>query len=584
MCNTLRTYIMWILILIAGWGVCARASEPLAVQRMSRLLMELKSSPEDIGLLSEAGWLYLDMADADGARKMALRLENAGCKHPDSVGAHFYSRIIKGYADVMSGKGRDAIETLKQAYYVAEANGMVREQAMAYNALGYCLISLDVNFSQGLDYYNEALSLAKEADDPALIVRILNNIAEAYLWRHDFSGVRFAEEAHAIAKKNDDKRGMLGATLLLAHYKTFSMDNVESIPSLLWTARSLHDQYGYVQDGEISLVDGRYAQSQGENEKALEIYNKVLSDHGDHLMPFLYARLLMYKGWTLISLERYAEAVDVCAEALAFARRNGFESLSMPLLSGISYCYEHLGRYREAYDYLKSYQNRVDSMWITEQGNDLAKMRVESLVRLNEAKLTRQQDELTSGRRHITVLMCIGCVLLVIILLLWHLYRRKEALIRSIVAREKESLVREKLLRQAVEQARSETTVADKGPSGTIGEDKTEDLMVRFNELMSEKRLYTDSSLTISSVTEMLHTNRTYLSQAINRTFGKSFPLVVAEYRVRAAIELMSDPACNLPFKAIAADVGFSSASAFFTTFRNVVGMTPSAYRSSQNQ
>ena len=108
--------------------------------------------------------------------------------------------------------------------------------------------------------------------------------------------------------------------------------------------------------------------------------------------------------------------------------------------------------------------------------------------------------------------------------------------------------------------------------------------VVRFNELMSERKAYTDPGISIRSIAEELHTNRTYLSQAINRTFGKSFPQVLAEYRVRAAIEMISDPECDMPLKAIAADVGFSSSSVFFTTFRNIVGMTPAVYRKGQTQ
>ncbi|MDE6370444.1 MAG: AraC family transcriptional regulator, partial [Duncaniella sp.] len=363
----------------------------------------------------------------------------------------------------------------------------------------------------------------------------------------------------------------------------YNGNKMTEIPSLLWKAHGINDKYGYLHDGELALVEGGLAHAQGNYRGSIDIYDRYLNEADTENMPLmLRARMLTYKAWSLISDSKYTEAIETAREALDLIRRCGYESLSLPLISGISYCYEHLGRYKEAYNYLKNYQQRVDSMWISEQFNNLAQLRIESLVRLNESKITRQQEELKARRRHIIILMCIGIVLLSVIILLWRLYRQKEGLIKSIVAREKESLVREKLLRQAVEQAKAEAAVANDKASASIDEEKAENLMVRFNELMSEKRLYTDSSLSIKSVAELMETNRTYLSQAINRTFGKSFPQVLAEYRVRAAIEMMSSPDCNLPLKAIASEVGFSSASAFFTTFRNVVGMTPSAYRAQQ--
>lgn len=232
--------------------------------------------------------------------------------------------------------------------------------------------------------------------------------------------------------------------------------------------------------------------------------------------------------------------------------------------------------------YLRQYQTRMDSLWITEQYTMLNRYRVENEALLNETKIERQKSELNTRQKYIIVLSAVGAMLLAVVCLMWYFYRRKERLIRSIVARERESMVRERMLRQALEQARAESEASEKTSPTVIAEEKIEDIMMQFNELMSERKAYTDSNISIKSVAEQLHTNRTYLSQAINRTFGKSFPQVLAEYRVRAAIEMMSDPKCDLPLKAIAVEVGFSSPSVFFTTFRNVMGMTPAAYRSSQ--
>ncbi|MDE6371255.1 MAG: hypothetical protein K2K92_07180, partial [Duncaniella sp.] len=223
MTRFLRIVIIYILVLMPGEGIMrVYAAEPLSVQRMSHILLELKSQPNDIALLSEAGRLYLDMSDTEGARNMAARLEDISYKHTDSVAATYHARMLKGWADIMSGKGRESVEKFTQALYVAQANEMKQEEAMAYNALGYCMVNLDIDFTRGLEYFNEALTIAKDNDYSDLVVQILNNQADAYLWRHDFSGVRFAEEALALSKKNDDQRGILESTLLIAHFNMYN--------------------------------------------------------------------------------------------------------------------------------------------------------------------------------------------------------------------------------------------------------------------------------------------------------------------------------------------------------------------------
>ena len=85
----------------------------------------------------------------------------------------------------------------------------------------------------------------------------------------------------------------------------------------------------------------------------------------------------------------------------------------------------------------------------------LNRYRVENEALLNETKIERQKSELNTRQKYIIVLSAVGAMLLAVVCLMWYFYRRKERLIRSIVARERESMVRERMLRQALEQARA---------------------------------------------------------------------------------------------------------------------------------
>lgn len=554
------------------------------VQRMSQLLATLREQPDNIDALVRAGQIYLDLCDYDGSRRMAQRLEDIACRCPDSISALYYAKLINGCSNAMSGRGKEAINQLHQAVMIAENHSMTLELAKANNALGFCYINYDVDFGRGLDIFNMALKAAQESGSQHMVAAVLNNMADAYLWRYDFSGIRFAEEALNISRNIGDDYGILISTINLAHFSSYFEGNVSNVSELLHSARQLQAKCGCVPYGEIKLVQGRYFISRDEFGKAVELYDATLHNGSSALSPLLRIRMLVYMGWALIRENRFDDAIAAYGEALTLMYETGYTANRLKALSGTEYCYEKLGDYRKAHDYLRQYQQSMDSLWIMEQGSMLNKYRVENEALLNHSKLERKDRELDTRQKYIIVLITIGVVLLCVIGLLWHFYRRKERLVRSIVAREKESILRERLLRQALEQARAEASSAEKSSTTVIAEEKIEDIMVQFNELMAERKAYTDSNISIRSVAEQLHTNRTYLSQAINRTFGKSFPQVLAEYRVRAAIEMMSNPACDLPLKAIAAEVGFSSSSVFFTTFRNIVGMTPSAYRNGQEK
>ncbi|MFG6423071.1 MAG: helix-turn-helix domain-containing protein, partial [Paramuribaculum sp.] len=556
------------------------------VKRISQYLATLKDNPDDISALIGAGRIYLDMYDYDGCMSMGHRLENIGCGCPDSISARFYAKLLQGLAYARKCNGREAVSQLSRAVIIAENNMMEVEQAEASNELGLCYICFDIDFGLGLDSFNAALKAARKSGSQQLTADILCNISDAYLWRHDFSGIGFVEEALNISRNIGDNRSIQRCALALAHYSCYNYKYCGDIPALLRKVRDMQLAHGYLSEGEIELVEGRYLISKEDYSGAVSLFEKVLDKGLSETSPLLSIKMLLYKGHALTALDNHSGAIATYREALRIIAATGYNAYRFEAYSGTSFCYERLGDYHNALEFLQNYQRSIDSLWLSEQVVKLHRYRLENESLLNTSRLERQKVELDIRQKYIIILVAIGVVMFAVICLLWHLYRRKESLIRMIVAREKEAMVRERLLRQALDQARAESAEAGKSCSCTavIAKDKIEDLMVRFNELMSERKAYTDPGISIRSIAEELHTNRTYLSQAINRTFGKSFPQVLAEHRVRAAIEMISDPECDMPLKAIAADVGFSSSSVFFTTFRNIVGMTPAVYRKGQTQ
>jgi len=572
---------MQLLVTVIFFTVAFATYAEIPVKRMSQWLAVLKENPDDINALVNAGQIYLDLCDYDGSRRMAERLEDIAYRNPDSVSALYYAKLIQGCVNAQSGHGKEAFTQLKQALSIAENNKKQTGIAKANNALGFCYVNYDKDFSKGLDMFNAALKAARESGSQHLTAVVLNNLADAYLWRHDFSGIRFVEEALNISRNSGDSYGMLLSYLNLAHFKCYYQNLTDDVPELLRKARNIQSEYGHLPDGEIELVQGRYHMSKGDYERAIAVFEKILDGSSSQLPDLLRIKLMLYLGWTLMMEHEYTRAIATYDESLTLIYATGYNTFALKALSGAAYCYEQMGDAENALSYLRQYQHRMDSLWLTEQYLTLNRCRIENEALLNETKIERQTIELDTRQKYIIVLSAVGAMLLAVVCLMWYFYRRKERLIRSVVARERESMVRERMLRQALEQARAESEASEKTAPTAIAEEKIEDIMMQFNELMSERKAYTDSNISIKSVAEQLHTNRTYLSQSINRTFGKSFPQVLAEYRVRAAIEMISNPDCDLPLKAIAIEVGFSSPSVFFTTFRNVMGITPAAYRDS---
>lgn len=100
-----------------------------------------------------------------------------------------------------------------------------------------------------------------------------------------------------------------------------------------------------------------------------------------------------------------------------------------------------------------------------------------------------------------------------------------------------------------------------------------------LREIMSKEQLYKIPRLTLADLAEKLDTNKTYLSQVINREYG-NFNEYVNKFRVMEACRMIQeglDP--RLSIDHLFSEVGFSSRTTFYEAFKKVTGVSPTQYR-----
>jgi AraC-like DNA-binding protein len=116
--------------------------------------------------------------------------------------------------------------------------------------------------------------------------------------------------------------------------------------------------------------------------------------------------------------------------------------------------------------------------------------------------------------------------------------------------------------------------------------EEDQNLIHHIDSVMQDKKLYTNPNLTIQDLAAEVNSNRTYVSRAINRTYGISFSQYVARQRVTYAMHILCDPQYTTDKSAIADAVvlsGFSSDQNFYRVFKEIAGTTPLQYRKSKS-
>jgi AraC-like DNA-binding protein len=100
-----------------------------------------------------------------------------------------------------------------------------------------------------------------------------------------------------------------------------------------------------------------------------------------------------------------------------------------------------------------------------------------------------------------------------------------------------------------------------------------------FEKIKSEK-LYTDSTLTLNKLAELISIPYYQLSQIINQKLGKNFTEFINEYRIEEAKRLLSHPDyMDEKIESISFDAGFNTPSAFYAAFKKFTNTTPSQFR-----
>lgn len=94
---------------------------------------------------------------------------------------------------------------------------------------------------------------------------------------------------------------------------------------------------------------------------------------------------------------------------------------------------------------------------------------------------------------------------------------------------------------------------------------------------MDEEKVYMMKGLTLDKMAEIMGTNRTYLSNAVNKFAKMDFISYVDMYRIKEASKIISNNG-SMPVKQLADAVGYNSISVFYKAFKHETGLTPGQY------
>lgn len=253
--------------------------------------------------------------------------------------------------------------------------------------------------------------------------------------------------------------------------------------------------------------------------------------------------------------------------------------------------YAEHGDRKSAEQYLLDFYRIRDSLYSTTGMLSMSDFRMKA--ELND--INRQVAAMTheKERNRTTAILIAAALLIVICCLVWAIvyYRKKQRLLLTLYEKNRQ-LLSGQSGPGAVEDAEASGSAASSDGNGEKMTDETSGngaerlasdpaLVRKIKDVLLESDEVFDPDFQMSRLCDLVGSNYTYVSHAINTELGKNFKTLVTERRIREACRLLDDGKTGnaLTMEGIGRQAGFKSRVTFTRVFKSVVGITPSEYR-----
>lgn len=497
-----------------------------------------------------------------------------------------YALTYQGQARIMLGKTQEGLQDLLGAKRLAEIQHNDSALCSVYNGLGLYEQNVTCDYYRSLNYYREGCDIAERCGHRLLYCLLVANIAEVLTLRNEEAGLEYAEKCYLLGRQNNDPYLIYCGAISMARNLCLNR-KMEEAWRYTREADRLSKRYDFKNRSDIYNTYGEIALEAGDYMKAGLYYEQAIREHGFSQAAYVVSTYVGY-GRALIAQKKYKSALEKLQIGKEISEKNITSLFRREVYLLLSACYDRLGEPKEALEYYKKYTAESFRLYNEDKERTEKELMVRYETEKRNKELAQKNMLLQKEQNRVMALVGITFVVLIVVLLFYINYRRKNRLYKQIVRESVDWLAKERQFskRIAEQEKQLQELIGKAGAvdggrysGSSLNKDSQQELFGRLERLMQNDQVYKNSLFTREKMAELLGTNRTYLSQTINEQTGLTFTHYMNKYRIEEARRILADPQDDTPIKAIAADLGFSSVTTFYTLFKAVVQMSPDQYR-----
>lgn len=469
-----------------------------------------------------------------------------------------------------------------------------------------CIAS--ARYNESLDFYIKALERAQEGNNHFLTEECLGRIGVLYCRFKDYeqAAIFFSRGYKSAEERNDDNEAYRFACYLMNTYcQTGDLKSARRyfaiLKDIVPSDKAEKEYYDLYSEGTLAYAEKQYA-------RAIRCYNEAQRCAARNGMKDEYSMSLY-----AVIAESYV-GLDKPDTAIVIATLLMEEALKSGNTNQLGYTYEVLSKaYGEKGDsvLMKHYRNLSvtleDSIYNLRNFNK-ARSKYSSIERrITDRHISFLNDRITRQVLIIMAFVVLTLILVVAIVMVIRSNINLRTAHRALMDKNADLMREQQNSRYLRDQYIKSIGIADDvakadDNSGNIhdeaagnntdetGDTQTEPkmsdaqtaLMIqRIMAVLDDVDIISRQDFTLQMLANMIESNTSYVSWAINSTYGKNFKSLLNEARIREVTRRISDTEHygHLTIQAIAQSVGYNSQTNFIKTFKRIIGMTPSMYQ-----
>lgn len=496
----------------------------------------------------------------------------------DTIGVQ-YTGISIAQAYVLMDENHDSTK-----HFIAKIRPYFEERpnpnaaSMFWSTMGHFALKYELDYPEALQCYLNAMEASRGRGNINSQIVMLYNIVNIFYIRSDSHGEKYAEEALRLSRADSSVNifSRIAANLAMAQMLYLSEKPQEALEFLQKAhIMSISENVTYYEP-ILQLLYGDIFSVSGDFDRAEACYRQALAV-SSNTEPSTITLIYLNYGKMYEQADMYDQAIELYLQGLKVSSATHNMEFRKELLRRLTQLLYDTGRDDLAASYYRQYAEFMDDFSLDDKEQELTGKLLSYSEMQHEYESALRDLELSESKRRLYASVFVIFAMVILAAVILFLYMRQRKITKDTVQRYEE------YRRRLISENKKQDAIAGTAQANAshVQEAGMEKLYLKIEELM-HGGAFRDKELSLEKMAAMLGSNRTYVSNTINKMAGTTFYKYLDTYRIKEATRVLSDPhlSASVSLKSLADEVGYNSPQVFHKAFKKETGVTPSVYKS----